>query len=65
MVDSLQPARPAEDTADLIARLATGEADVLSGSHIDVSQDLDDLIAHAEEIKAGNLYRLREQQLPA
>lgn len=58
-------ARPPEDVAELIVRLATGEADALSGTHIDVSQDLDELIARAGEIKASNLYRLREQQLPA
>lgn len=57
--------RPPEEAARLVARLATGEADGLSGSHIDVSQDLDHLIAHAGEIKEGNLYRLREQQLPS
>ena len=56
--------RPPEDAAELIATLATGKCDALSGSHIDVSQDLDRLIAHAGEITQGALYRLREEQLP-
>ena len=37
---------------------------VAANPHLDVSQDLDTLIAHAGEIKEANLYRLREQQLP-
>jgi NAD(P)-dependent dehydrogenase (short-subunit alcohol dehydrogenase family) len=53
-----------EETAELIAALATGKADALSGSHIDVSHDLDKLLAHADEIEQRALYRLREQQLP-
>lgn len=57
-------ARPASDAADLVASLATGKYDALSGSHIDVSQDLDQLLAHADEISEKSLYRLREQQLP-
>jgi NAD(P)-dependent dehydrogenase (short-subunit alcohol dehydrogenase family) len=56
--------QPAEDTAELVAVLATGKADALSGSHIDVSHDLDTLLAHADEIRESALYRLREQQLP-
>jgi NAD(P)-dependent dehydrogenase (short-subunit alcohol dehydrogenase family) len=55
--------RPPEDVAELIAALATGKYDALSGCHIDVSQDLDALLAHADEIEQGALYRLREQSL--
>ena len=57
-------ARPANDAAELVTALATGKYDALSGSHIDVSQDLDQLLAHADEILEKSLYRLREQQLP-
>ena len=56
--------RPAEDVAEQIARLATGRYDALSGCHLDVSQDLDALLAQADEIEQGSLYRFREQSLP-
>lgn len=51
--------RPPEDAAALAVRLAAGEADVLSGRMVSVRDDLDDMLAHAEEITADELYVLR------
>lgn len=50
---------PPEDVATLIARLATGEADALTGRFIHVAEDLDALIADAEDIVAEDRYALR------
>ncbi len=50
---------PPEDVATLIARLATGEADALTGRFIHVADDLDALIADAEDIVAEDRYALR------
>ena len=43
----------------LVVRLATGVADALSGRFIHVSDDLDDLVAHADEIAQQDLRALR------
>jgi NAD(P)-dependent dehydrogenase (short-subunit alcohol dehydrogenase family) len=52
----------AERTADLVVRLAAGEGDALSGRLITTSRDdLDDLIAHANEIRETNRYALSFQ----
>ena len=50
---------PPEAAATLIARLATGEADVLTGRFIHVAEDLDALIADADNIVAEDRYALR------
>lgn len=50
---------PPEDVATLIARLATGEADALTGRFIHVAEDLDAMIADAENIVADDRYALR------
>ncbi len=50
---------PPEDVATLIARLATGEADALTGRFIHVADDLDTLIADADNIVAEDRYALR------
>lgn len=50
---------PPEDAAMLIARLATGEADALTGRFIHVSEDLDAMIEDAENIVADDRYALR------
>jgi hypothetical protein len=50
---------PVERTADLMARLAAGHGDALSGRCISASRDqLDDLIARTREICDDNLYML-------
>ncbi len=45
--------------AALVTRLASGEADGLSGRHLSVHDDLDSLLASAEEIRAHDLCTLR------
>lgn len=50
---------PAQDCADLCLRLAVGEADALTGRMIHVRDDLDQMIADADEIVAADRYALR------
>ena len=47
---------PAQDCADLCVRLAVGEADALTGRMIHVRDDLDQMIADADEIVAADRY---------
>jgi hypothetical protein len=56
---------PPETAAKLIVRLATGEADVLTGRYIGVHDDLDDMLRRSEEILRGDLYTLRIRKLTA
>ena len=50
---------PIEDGARLIVRLASGEADALHGRMFHVTDDLDAMIAAADEIAERNWYQLR------
>ena len=50
---------PAERGAGLITALAAGEADALSGRFIHVSDDLEDLVRRADEIRAADTLTLR------
>jgi NAD(P)-dependent dehydrogenase (short-subunit alcohol dehydrogenase family) len=50
---------PAERAAELVVRLASGEADALTGRLFDVKDDFDDLIHRAETIRRDDLYSLR------
>lgn len=50
---------PIEAGARLIVRLASGEADALTGRMIHVDDDLDAMIAAADEIRARKWYQLR------
>lgn len=52
---------PPELVANLIVRLASGEADKLTGRYIHVTDDLDKLIAMADKIQEEDLYALRLQ----
>jgi NAD(P)-dependent dehydrogenase (short-subunit alcohol dehydrogenase family) len=45
--------------AALVTRLASGDADGLSGRHLSVHDDLDTLLASIEDIRAHDLYMLR------
>jgi NAD(P)-dependent dehydrogenase (short-subunit alcohol dehydrogenase family) len=51
--------RAPELGAVLVRRIAAGEADALSGRYIHVDDDLDDLIARADEIRRDDLHVLR------
>jgi NAD(P)-dependent dehydrogenase (short-subunit alcohol dehydrogenase family) len=50
---------PIEKIGHLVADLATGRADRLSGRFIHVHDDLGELIAHASEIEREDLHQLR------
>jgi NAD(P)-dependent dehydrogenase (short-subunit alcohol dehydrogenase family) len=53
--DALAP----ELAGALVAELATGRADALTGRFLHVLDDLDDLVARADEISRDDLYALR------
>ena len=53
--DALEP----EQAGRLVVELATGRADALSGRFLHVLDDLDDLIARADEVARDDLYALR------
>jgi NAD(P)-dependent dehydrogenase (short-subunit alcohol dehydrogenase family) len=53
-----------EVAAALICKLASGEADALSGRYIAVSDDLEDLIARAEDVRRGEHHVLKLTALP-
>lgn len=57
------PAIPAEDTARLVGRIAAGEADPLSGRLLHPFDDLDALLARADEIVNDELYVARVRRL--
>ena len=48
-----------ELAGELVAELATGRADALTGRFLHVLDDLDDLVARADEIRVDDLYALR------
>ena len=52
----------AGSAATLVAYLASGAADVLSGRNIDISRDVAQMVARAAEIEEHDLYVLRERQ---
>ena len=54
---AVEPERP----SDLVVRLASGEADELSGRYITVHDDLEDLLAQAEEIRRSDSHVLRRR----
>lgn len=53
---------PAEQGAAMVAAIASGKADALSGRYIHVAEDLDDLISRADEIQANDTHALRLRQ---
>lgn len=50
---------PPERAAELVAKLATGAADALSGRYFAVTDDVDAMVAGAERIRTEELYLLR------
>jgi NAD(P)-dependent dehydrogenase (short-subunit alcohol dehydrogenase family) len=50
-----------ERACDLVVRLASGEADALSGRYITVHEDLEDLVAQAETIRRRDALVLRRR----
>ena len=53
------------DAVEMIVRLAAGHGDSLSGRHLSVHDDLDELIARRAEVTEHDLYVLRPGLLPA
>ena len=53
---------PAEAAATLVAYLASGAADVLSGRNLNVFDDVAQMIARAAEIEEHDLYVMRERE---
>ena len=53
------------DAVATFMKIAKGEADSLSGCHLDVADDIDDLVQRADEIKEQGLYVIRRQPLHA
>jgi 3-oxoacyl-[acyl-carrier protein] reductase len=53
---------PADAAATVIAYLASGAADALSGRNIDVTGDVTQMVARAAEIEEHDLYVLRERE---
>ncbi len=53
------------DTIAAFLKIAKGDADSLSGCHLDVADDIDDLVRRADEIKEEGLYVIRRQPLHA
>lgn len=48
-----------EGAADLVALLASGTADVLSGCYVSIGDDVAEMVSRAEEIRQDELYTLR------
>ena len=55
---------PPERAAELVLRLASGQADALSGLFLGIDDDLDALTRQAETIRQKHYYTLRVQTLP-
>ena len=53
---------PAESAGTLVAYLASGAADALSGRNILATEDVAQMVARADEIGQQDLYVLRERQ---
>ena len=53
---------PAESAGTLVAYLASGAADALSGRNILATEDVAQMVARADEIEEQDLYMLRERQ---
>jgi NAD(P)-dependent dehydrogenase (short-subunit alcohol dehydrogenase family) len=56
---------PAELSANFLVRLASGEADALSGRFVRAYDDLDQILRQMEAVQANDLYALRMAHLPA
>jgi NAD(P)-dependent dehydrogenase (short-subunit alcohol dehydrogenase family) len=52
---------PMSDTIATFMQIAKGDADALSGCHLDVTDDIEELADRADEIRAERLYVIRRQ----
>ncbi len=55
---------PAEWSASLVTLLASGKADQLSGRFIQVTDNIERMLLHADQIEKNQLYTLRMNSLP-
>jgi NAD(P)-dependent dehydrogenase (short-subunit alcohol dehydrogenase family) len=55
---------PPDPAADLVALLASGQADALTGRFIFYSDDVAAMLTHAEQIQRGDLYTMRLRRRP-
>ena len=56
---------PVDRIVALVRFIVSGAADILSGCHISVHDDVAAMVQQATEIKQGALYKLRTHKLPA
>lgn len=49
--------------ADLLVRMAAGDADLLTGRHLTIGDDLDELLSHIDDIRGDDSYFLRVRTL--
>jgi NAD(P)-dependent dehydrogenase (short-subunit alcohol dehydrogenase family) len=49
--------------AELVLRIAAGDADELSGCHLTVHDDLDAILSRVDEVRSGDLLRLQRREL--
>jgi hypothetical protein len=52
-----------EAATELIVRLCAGDADVLSGRHVSVHDDLDAILANIDAVRRDDLYVMRPERL--
>ena len=52
-----------DQAVELVLRIAVGDADPLTGRHISVHDDLDDLLARIEEVRERDLFVMRPERL--
>jgi acyl-CoA synthetase (AMP-forming)/AMP-acid ligase II/NAD(P)-dependent dehydrogenase (short-subunit alcohol dehydrogenase family) len=63
-IDGGHGATPAA-AAKLVVALATGRGDPLSGRHLSVHDDLDDVLSRLDQVARDDLYLLRRRGLPS
>ena len=65
MREELASGRGAEPhrAAQLLVRIAAGDADALSGRHLTVDDDLDELLSRIDEVRDDDSYMLRVRTL--
>ena len=65
-LDELRSGRGADpdEAVELMLRIAVGDADPLTGRHISVHDDLDELLARVDEVRERDLFVMRPERSP-